>query len=235
MQIVTALSAAAQLLIGRWLLSELLGTDETTVELDSALPAVAALVAVTTVMAVGAIVQSTSSMVLSEAIGRDATGRLLDVAMAVEPTAYEDPTFHDHLERARFNATSRPVMAVNGLLGVLGATSSAVGIAIALLVIEPLLVPLALLGAVPAWFVGTVNSRRYHRFTKVQTADDRLRSYLMHVLSNRDLAKELRVYGAEAELRRRYDELYDARVERCGSSPAPVAGSASSPPSAPPR
>lgn len=212
-QLLTALCATAQLLIGRWLLSELLGTDETAVDLDSALPAVAALVAVTTVMAVGAIVQSSSSMLLSEAIGRDATGRLLDVAMAVEPSAYEDPTFHDHLERARFNATSRSVMAVNGLLGVLGATSSAAGIAIALLVIEPLLVPLALVGAIPAWIAGTLNSRRYHRFTRRQTADDRLRSYLMHVLSNRDLAKELRVYGAEAELRRRHDALYDARVE----------------------
>jgi ATP-binding cassette subfamily B protein len=212
-QIATAVCATAQLLIGRWLLSELLGTDETAIELDSALPAVAALVAVTTVMAVGSVLQSSSGMVLTEAIGRHATGQLLDVAATVEPAAYEDPSFHDHLERARFNATSRPVMAVNGLLGVLGATSSAVGIAIALLVIEPVLVPLALMGAVPAWFAGAINSRRYHRFTKLQTPDDRLRSYLMHVLSNRDLAKELRVYGAEAELRRRYDELYDARLQ----------------------
>lgn len=211
--VVAAVGATAQLLVGRLLLDQILAVPATEFEATAVLPEVAALVIVSTVLTLATVVQSSASLVLAEAIGRRATGRVLDVAQAAEPARYEDPDFHDQLERARFNATSRPAMAVNGLLGVITAAGGAVGVVVALVVIEPLLVPLALAGAIPAWLAATANSRRYHAFTVRHTAQNRLRSYLMHVLSNRDLAKELRVYGAEAELRRRHDSLYDERVD----------------------
>jgi ATP-binding cassette subfamily B protein len=67
---------------------------------------------------------------------------------------------------------------------------------------------------VPAWLANRANSRHHHRFMRSQTTDDRRRSYLLHLLSNRDLVKELRVYGMEDELRRRHEVLHRDRLRR---------------------
>jgi ATP-binding cassette subfamily B protein len=212
LQAAAGVGTAAQLLLARRLLEQVVQPGDDLIE--RAAPWLIALVLTTAALGLVVVVQATLSMVLTEAVAVEAMGRILDVAARTELIVWEDPTFHDRLERARTNAASRPVMAVNGLLGLISGFAGAVGVAIALLAIDPVLVPLAALGAVPAWFAATANSRGYHRFTKEQTPDDRRRSYLMHVLTNRDLVKELRVYGMEPELRDRHDALHRSRVEQ---------------------
>jgi len=211
LQTAAGIGTAAQLLLARGLLEQVVQPGDGL--LARAGPWLVALVVTSAALGLIVVIQATLSMVLAEAVSVEATGRILDVAIRTELIVWEDPAFHDRLERARANAASRPVMAVNGLLGLIAGFAGSVGVAVALLAIDPILVPLAALGVVPAWFAATANSRGYHRFTRKQTPNDRRRSYLMHVLTNRDLAKELRVYGMEPELRRRHDELHHARVE----------------------
>jgi ATP-binding cassette subfamily B protein len=211
LQTAAGVGTAAQLLLARGLLEQVVQPGGGL--LARVGPWLVALVVTSAALGLIVVVQSTLSMVLAEAVAVEAMGRILDVATRTELIVWEDHAFHDRLERARANAGSRPVMAVNGLLGLISGFAGAVGVAIALVAIDPVLVPLAALGVVPAWFAATANSRGYHRFTREQTPDDRRRSYLMHVLTNRDLAKELRVYGMEPELRRRHDELHHSRVD----------------------
>lgn len=213
-QIAAAVGITAQLLIARWVLAGLLGEEREVLDL---VPALVVLVVVTSALSLATIVQSTFTMVLSEAIERRATAQVIDVSTAIEPITYELPDFHDTIERARFSAGARPAMAVNGLADLVGAAVSSTGIAIVIITIDPLLVPLALLGGIPSWLANTLNSRRYYRFSREQTTDDRRRAYFLDALSNRDLAKELRIYGMEGELRRRHDDFHDRRVAKVRS------------------
>lgn len=211
-QLVAGVGAAAQLLVANRVLDQVIESTDGT--FADAAPLLVAMVVITTAIGLATVLQATMAMVLAEAVSVRAVGDILDVAAATEPIVWEQPSFHDRLERARFNASARPIMAVNGMLSLLGALIGAAGVAVAIVVIDPLLLPLAAAGAIPAWLTSAGNSRRYHRFTRQTTADDRRRSYLMHALSNRDLAKELRVYGMEGELRRRHDLLHAERLRR---------------------
>jgi ATP-binding cassette, subfamily B, bacterial len=90
-----------------------------------------------------------TSTLLGTRTQRHAQGRIIDVACAVELEAYEAPAFHDRLLRASLGGQARPMQLVDGLLGLLGATIGILGVTAALLALQPWLVPLVLLAAVP--------------------------------------------------------------------------------------
>jgi len=101
---------------------------------------------------------------------------------------------------------------VNGLLGLVGSFVTAGTIMLALFALQPLLLPLVVLGYIPLWFVSSRNSRDLYRFMHGMTPNERQRHYLERVLMGRDPAKEVRSFRLERFLRGRYDTLYDERI-----------------------
>src|SRR6185503_2355965 len=98
-----------------------------------------------------------------------------------------------------------------GLLGLVGALVAAVGIVLALAALQPLLLPLMIVGYIPLALVTRLNSRDTYRFAWGMTPNDRQRNYLQSLMIGRDQAKELRAFNLAPYLRRLYDDLYDER------------------------
>ncbi|MEY2460318.1 MAG: ATP-binding cassette, subfamily bacterial [Acidimicrobiaceae bacterium] len=213
LQLLSGVAMAAQLLVARHVLDAVITADRTGAGVGSVTPSLLALVGITTLLGFASAIQTELSALLTELVSREATGRILDVACAVDLEAYETPAFHDRLERARFNANTRPVMAVNGLLGVVSASIATTAIAAALLVLHPLLVPVALVALLPLWMAESRNSRAYYRFAVDLTPIDRERTYLANTLSAKDTAKEIRAFSIAGFLRSRFDDLYAHRID----------------------
>jgi ATP-binding cassette, subfamily B, bacterial len=210
LSVLTAAGVAAQLLVGRAALGAAISARDH--GFAHALPALAALVAVTVALELAQAVEGEQSRVLGELVGRRALDRVLDVATRVELIAYESPEFHDRLRRAQAQGQFRSMQTVQGLLGLVGGAVAAIGIVGALATLQPLLVPLVLLGYVPLWIAAARNSRDLYEFMFGMTPNDRQRMYLQHVLLERDSAKEVRAFGLAPFLRRRYDRLYDEKI-----------------------
>lgn len=169
--------------------------------------------ALTAVVGLSAAATRELSALLSELVARDATGRILDVATSVDLESFDTPAFHDRLERARFNANNRPVMAVNGLVGMLNGAVAAIGVSVGLAVLHPLLVPVTLIGLVPLWVAERRNGRSWYEFTRSMVPVDRERIYLANTLASRPLAGEIRAFGSGPFLRERFDHLYRWRLD----------------------
>jgi ATP-binding cassette subfamily B protein len=174
----------------------------------SAMPSVIALVVVTSFSTVSAAVLTQQQRLLSELVSRSTWQRILDVAASVNLRAFESSTFFDRFSRVQTNALSRPYLLTQGLIGIVGGAAGAIGVAIAIISIQPLLLPLLLASGVPLWLTGRLQSRREFRFAVGQTPRLRQRNYLLRVLSERGPAKELRAFGFGAAIRRRFDEVY---------------------------
>ncbi|MEO6628283.1 MAG: ABC transporter ATP-binding protein, partial [Aquihabitans sp.] len=213
-QIMGGVGVTAQLLVARLVLDQVIAADRDGAGVGAVAPSLLLLVAITSLIALAAAVLRELSALLTELVSREATGRILEVACAVDLEAYETPAFHDRLERARFNANNRPVMAVNGLLGMANAVVATIGVAIGLFVLHPLLVPVTLVAVVPLWLAESRNGRAYYRFAVEMTPIDRERAYLANTLSSKDRAKEVRAFSITGFLRGRFDELYARRIER---------------------
>jgi ABC-type multidrug transport system fused ATPase/permease subunit len=216
LQLATALGIAAQLFITKALLDAVLvagGTDD----FASLLPELAALVAITVALDLAGAIVAEQSRVLGELVGRRAFDRVLDVSTRIELLAFESPDFYDQLTRARAQGMFRSLQTVNGLVGLVGSVVAAAGIVIALFALQPLLLPLVIIGYVPLLLVSARNSRDLYRFVRGMTPNERQRDYLGSVLTRRDPAKEVRAFGTAGFLRVRYDRLYDERIRELRS------------------
>lgn len=212
LQIIAAIALAAQLLVGREVLASILDAAREGGTIGDVAPELAALAALTAIASFSSVAAMERQRLLGELVGRFASGRILDVAATVELAAFEDPSFHDRLMRASVGAAARPLQLASGLLALVQAAISTGAIAIALLAIEPWLLPAVVVAQIPVWAAGARNSRDLYRFSYGFTPHDRERAYLQKVLSGKDDAKEVRSFRLGRFLRLRYDELYAKRI-----------------------
>ena len=212
LQLLTGSGVALQLLLGRRLLDAILRADRLGLDLADVLPALLAFLGVSAALSFGFAARGELQRVLSELVGRRAQAQIIDVATLVDLEAYENPEFHDRLMRAQMAAQFRPMNLTQNLLSLTGALIAVAGLVLALLALQPLLVPFVLLAYVPIWVATLKNSRTSHRFGWHMTPADRRRQYLGMALTGKYFAQELRAFDVAGRLRRRYEDLYDERV-----------------------
>src|SRR5919204_3419452 len=215
LEVLSGVGVGAEVVVGRRVLEALLTTQHTGSNpgpgLASVWPSAVLLGVITALLGLAGVVLREQQRMLSELTSRYAQDRILDVTCAVELAAFDDPEFHDRVARAQVGVMRAPQM-VFGLQGLGRAMAGAIGAAIALLAVAPLLVPVALLVLIPGWLANHYRGRAFYDFGFMMTPRDRERGYLASLLTGRDPAKEVRAFGLAGFLRARHDRLYDERI-----------------------
>jgi len=216
LQFVSAATIAVQLIVGQRALQALLDADQTGAGLDTVAPWALSLAALTAVSLFSSAVQREQQQILGELVSRHMLGEALAVAAKVELAAFEHPEFHNRLQRVR-SGLQQPLNMVYGVSGLVSALVGVVGVSIALIAIEPLLIPLVLTVLLPAWMAASRRSSAFWRFFWRMTPTDRERQYVGELLGGRDEAKEVRAFGLGAFLLERWNRLYDHRLHELRS------------------
>jgi ATP-binding cassette, subfamily B, bacterial len=209
LQLIGGLIAAVQVLVTKHVLDAMIATENHRAPASHAIPAVVALALTTAIATVSAAVQGQQQRLLAELVARTTWESVLDVAGSVTLRSFESPEFYDRLNRVQTNATVRPYTLASGVVGLIGGVAGSVGLAAAIVSLQPWLLPLLLLSGVPLWLTGRLQSRGEFAFIAGQTPRLRLRGYLLGVLTDRDSAKELRAFGFNILLRRRFKRTYE--------------------------
>jgi ATP-binding cassette subfamily B protein len=211
LSILSGIGLGAEVLVGRQLLAVLTG-EHGKVSMHAALPYVIVLAVVTAGLQFISTATTEETRVLSGLVEQHAIGQVVEAATSVDLLDYERTEYHNALQRAQLAATTRPVQMVNGLTAIVGTTFGIIGIGIALIVIQPVIIALLALGFVPVWLASRKASRILHVFAVRQTERDRQRSYLFLVLTHRQLAAEIRAFSLVGFFRSRLDALYRIRI-----------------------
>jgi ATP-binding cassette subfamily B protein len=212
LQVVIGLGTAAQLLVGRNVLAGFLNATRGAHGLESLIPGVFLVGALTVGVGFGSAVIAEEQRLLGELVASHVNRRLVMSACSADLVTFESSDFQDRLQRALASAGSRPLQLTTGLLRITGAALSAAAIAGALILIEPALVVLLLFAWGPLWFATTASSRAFYAFAWRTTGAERLRSYLFSVLTGSGTAKELRAFGSARILADRYARLTEERT-----------------------
>lgn len=174
-------------------------------------PLLAAVVALVALIAFGRLVGAGLHRLLVEQVIYTSQQQVLQSSAYSEAIAFDRAEFHDELRRAKNSADSslQLAMAVPQLIGALVA---AVGLVTAAAVTAPVMIPVVALSGIPLLLVSRANAREMYSFSFGQTPDDRERFQLERVLSSRDQAAEVRIFGIESYLVGRWKVLYDERI-----------------------
>jgi ATP-binding cassette subfamily B protein len=212
LQFVTLVGVVGLLLIGRSALQALLDAITNAKSLTAVLPWVLAIAGVAAVQSLASNVQRERQLILSDKVTRYVQGRVLDVTASVDLAMFDDPTFHNRVQRSGFGGHKMALTMIDGLFGLARGVFGAIAGLAVIVTIAPALLPVLALVILPAWIAASRRGEEFHKFFWRHAAKDRQREYLANLLQDRDSAKEVRAFGFAAHVRRRYEQLYDERM-----------------------
>jgi ATP-binding cassette subfamily B protein len=161
-------------------------------------------------VAVLAVVQRGLGLVrqlLGARLGIDINVAILEKAMGLDLSHFEDSEFYDKLTRARREASSRPVALVTEAFSLVQSAITLAGYAALLVGFSPLAVLALLAATVPATVAEMRWSKLAFRVRNWRSPESRRLMYLEYVLANDEHAKEVKLFGLGPLLMGRYKEL----------------------------
>ncbi|MFY1701876.1 ABC transporter ATP-binding protein [Micromonospora sp. WMMA1923] len=198
--------AAFGLLATQRVLVELFAGGPTADKVIAALPALAALAAVTALRAGMATAMGYAQNGLSPKVDREVERGLFEVTTAVRLEAFDADAFADDMERASRGADSTTGL-VQASMNLLAGLAGVLAVAVAVVVVHPLLLLALLVATVPnGWASLRAGHLRYQTYAAGSVRRRRL--WLLHrLMAERDSAPELRSYGLRGFLLDQYDRV----------------------------
>jgi len=134
--------------------------------------------------------------------------RMMKQASSLDLATYEDPVFHDKLERARVQATDR-LLLIQQLGRLLQQVIATLALAAGIVVFMPWLLVLLLVCVVPAFLGESHFAFLGYGLAFRQTPVKREMDYLRYLAVSKESAKELKVFGLHRYLTDRFSTLAD--------------------------
>ncbi|MGC4095397.1 MAG: ABC transporter ATP-binding protein [Polyangiaceae bacterium] len=144
---------------------------------------------------------------LSARMGADINLSILEKALGLELSFFENAEFYDKLTRARREASSRPLALVSDCFLLAQNAVTLVGYSAFLTGFGAWVLPLLFAATIPATVAEMHYSKQQFRVRNWRSPDTRRLLYLEHVLANDEHAKEVKLFGIGPLLLERYRTL----------------------------
>ena len=150
---------------------------------------------------------------LGARLGTDVNVQILDKALRLDLSFFEDAEFYDKLTRARREASSRPVALLAESFSLVQNVVTLVGYAILLARFSGFIVLGLLLATLPATLSEMRYSKIAFRIRNWRSPESRKLLYLEYVLANDEHVKEVKLFGIGPHLLDRYRTLAESFFE----------------------
>ncbi len=142
-------------------------------------------------------------------LGQRVNVMILEKAVTLSLSHFEDSEFYDKLTRARREASSRPLSLVMRTFGLVQNGISLVSYGVLLVQFSPWAVAVLLLAGLPAFVAEAKFSGDAFRLFRWRSPETRMQLYLETVLAREDHAREVKLYGLGERLLQRYRAIFD--------------------------
>ena len=151
---------------------------------------------------------SLAQSLLRAQLGQRVNVMILEKALTLDLTQFEDSEFYDKLTRARREASSRPLSLVMRTFGLLQNAISLISFGGLLVRFSPWAVVLLILAGLPAFLAEAKFSGEAFRLFRWRAPESRMQIYLESVLAREDHAKEVKLFELGPRLLDRYREIF---------------------------
>src|SRR4051812_4100825 len=139
---------------------------------------------------------------------------ILEKALTLELTQFEDSEFYDKLTRARREASSRPLSLVMRTSSLLQYAISIFSFGVLLAGFSPWAVVILLFGGLPAFFAETKFSGDAFRLFRWREPETRMQTYLETAIAREDHAKEVKLFDLGGLFLGRYKAIFEGLYEK---------------------
>jgi ATP-binding cassette subfamily B protein len=152
---------------------------------------------------------SASQSLLRALLGQRVNVMILEKALTLQLTHFEDSEFYDKLTQARREASSRPLSLVNRTFGLVQNTISLTSYAVLLFAFSPWAVIILLGAGLPSFFAEAKFSGDAFRLFRWRSPDTRMQMYLETVIAREDGVKEVKLFQLGPRLLQRYRDIFN--------------------------
>jgi len=151
---------------------------------------------------------SASQSLLRALLGQRVNVMILEKALTLELSHFEDSEFYDKLTQARREASSRPLSLVNRTFGLVQNAISLTSYAVLLFAFSPWAVIILIGAGLPSFFAEAKFSGDAFRLFRWRSPDTRMQMYLETVIAREDGVKEVKLFQLGPHLLERYREIF---------------------------
>jgi ATP-binding cassette, subfamily B, bacterial len=151
---------------------------------------------------------TTCQSLLRAQLGQRVNAMILEKALTLELSQFEDSEFYDKLTRARREASSRPLSMVMRSFTLLQSAVSLASYGAILVRFSPWAVAILAAAALPAFIAETKFSGDAFRLFRWRSPETRMQAYLETVLAREDHAKEVKLYDLGPVFLQRYKDIF---------------------------
>lgn len=134
---------------------------------------------------------------------------ILEKALTLPLTKFEDSEFYDKMTRARMEASSRPLSLVMSTFGLIQNAIALTSLALLLVQFSPWAIIILVLGALPGFIAEAKFSGDAFRLFRWQSQENRMQMYLETVLAREDSVKEVKLFQLGPRLLERYRDIFN--------------------------
>ena len=134
---------------------------------------------------------------------------ILEKALALELRHFEDAAFYDKMQRARREASSRPLSMVLGVLGIAQSAITLGSYAFLLARLSALSVVILVVASIPAFITETRMSNQSFRLNSWRAPEARRLNYLEWILTRDSHVKEVKLFALGRLMLDRYRALFE--------------------------
>jgi ABC-type multidrug transport system fused ATPase/permease subunit len=150
----------------------------------------------------------TCNSLLRALLGFKTNVLILEKALTLSLTQFEDSEFYDKMSRARRQASIRPLSLVTKTFGLAQNAISLITYGGILLAFSPIAVGILIVAALPAFVAETKFSGEAFKLFRWRTPEAREQNYLEFVVARDDYAKEVKLLGIGPALVKRYSDIF---------------------------
>ncbi len=151
---------------------------------------------------------SASQSLLRALLGQRVNVMILEKALTLQLTHFEDSEFYDKLTQARREASSRPLSLVNRTFALLQNLLSLASFAALLFAFSPFAVLVLIIAGLPSFFAEAKFSGDRFRLFRWRSPDTRMQMYLETVMAREDGVKEVKLFQLGPRLLKRYRDIF---------------------------
>ena len=151
---------------------------------------------------------SASESLLRALLGQRVNVMILEKALTLELTHFEDAEFYDKLTQARREASSRPLALVSKTFGLVQNAISLISYSVLLFAFSPWAVAVLVLAGLPSFFAEAKFSNDAFRIYRWRSPDTRMQMYLETVIAREDGVKEVKLFQLGPRLLQRYRDIF---------------------------
>lgn len=138
---------------------------------------------------------STVVSISGEKVANHIKTKVITKSKDMDLAQFDMPEFYEKLENATREASFRPIQILNATFNMISSFISMISFIIALIVLSPWAPLIIIVFALPAAIVKFVYGRKSFMYMKRHSKDRRQMDYYSVLLTNKDIAKEVRIFN----------------------------------------